>query len=191
MDIFGIVKRPVAAARLAVTLLLLSAATACSADNRAVLHTAKGDFAFNIEIADNEAQRERGLMFRTSLSPDAGMLFDYHHEQLTSFWMQNTLIPLDMVFISADGIVKTIHVNARPMDTTPIPSEVPVQFVLEIAGGRSVEIGLKDGDRFEQSRVGTASRRPLGHRVLSWPAGQPRLEPAQHHAVEDCPQMQD
>jgi hypothetical protein len=94
-------------------------------------------------------------MFRTSLAPDAGMLFDYHHEQEADFWMQNTLIPLDMVFIAADGTVKTIHVNARPLDTTPIPSGVPVRFVVEIAGGRSVEIGLKVGDKFEHPRVGT------------------------------------
>ena len=64
-----------------------------------------------------------------------------------------TLIPLDMVFIGQDGTVKTIHVNARPMDTTTIPSQVPVRFVLEIAGGRSTEIGLKVGDKFEQPRV--------------------------------------
>jgi uncharacterized membrane protein (UPF0127 family) len=137
-------------------LLMLSVATACSADNRGVFHTAKGDFAFTLEIADTEAQRERGLMFRTSLAPDAGMLFDYHQEQQAAFWMQNTLIPLDMIFIAADGTVKTIHVNARPMDPTSIPSEVPVRFVVEIAGGRSQEIGLKVGDRFENSRVGTA-----------------------------------
>ncbi|MBN9304043.1 MULTISPECIES: DUF192 domain-containing protein [unclassified Devosia] len=136
------------------TLVLLSAAAACSADNRGVFHTAKGDFAFTLEIADTEAQRERGLMFRTSLAPDAGMLFDYHQEQQAAFWMQNTLIPLDMIFIAADGTVKTIHVNARPMDPTSIPSEVPVRFVVEIAGGRSQEIGLKVGDRFENSRVG-------------------------------------
>jgi len=142
-----------AALRLAIALVLLSAAAACSADNRAVLHTAKGDFTFTVEIADTEAQRAKGLMFRTALAPDAGMLFDYHREQEAAFWMQNTLIPLDMVFISADGIVKTIHVNARPMDTTSIPSEVPVRFVLEIAGGRSVEIGLKVGDRLEHPRV--------------------------------------
>jgi uncharacterized membrane protein (UPF0127 family) len=145
-----------AAARLAFVLLLLSAASACSADNRAVFHTSKGDFPFTIEIADTDAARERGLMFRTSLAPDAGMLFDYHREQQTSFWMQNTLIPLDMIFISADGIVKTIHANAQPRDTTSIPSQVPVRFVLEIPGGRSEEIGLKVGDRFEQPRVGTA-----------------------------------
>lgn len=145
-----------AAARLAFVLVLLSVASACSADNRVVFHTSKGDFPFTVEIADTEASREKGLMFRTSLAPDAGMLFDYHHEQQASFWMQNTLIPLDMIFISADGIVKTIHVNAQPRDTTSIPSQVPIRFVMEIPGGRSEEIGLKVGDRFENPRVGTA-----------------------------------
>lgn len=125
-----------------------------SADERLVLHTARGDFPFTVEIADTDSERARGLMFRTTLAADAGMLFDYHREQLTAFWMQNTLIPLDMIFISADGVVKTIHVNARPMDTTSIPSEVPVRFVLEIPGGRSVEIGLAPGDRVEHPRIG-------------------------------------
>jgi uncharacterized membrane protein (UPF0127 family) len=145
------------AVRLAFMLLLPSVASACSADNRAVFHTSKGDFPFTLEIADTEAAREKGLMFRTSLAPDAGMLFDYHREQQASFWMQNTLIPLDMIFISADGIVKTIHVNAQPRDTTSIPSVVPIRFVVEIPGGRSEEIGLKVGDRFEHPRVGTAN----------------------------------
>ncbi len=154
MNIPALLARGFAAFRLAFVLLLLSVATACSADNRGVLHTAKGDFAFTLEIADDEASREKGLMYRTTLAPDAGMLFDYHHEQQATFWMQNTLIPLDMVFIGADGTVKTIHVNARPMDTTTIPSIVPVRFVLEIAGGRSQEIGLKVGDKFEHPRVG-------------------------------------
>jgi uncharacterized membrane protein (UPF0127 family) len=155
MNIFNGLQSIFATARLAFVLLLLGITSACSADNRGVLHTAKGDFAFNLEIADTEAQREKGLMFRTALAPDAGMLFDYHKEQLATFWMQNTLIPLDMIFIAADGTVKTIHVNARPLDTTPIPSDVPVRFVLEIAGGRSEEIGLKVGDKFEHDRVGT------------------------------------
>ena len=157
MTIFSIAGRAFAALRLALVLVVLSAPAACSADNRGVLHTSKGDFAFTLEIADDAAARAQGLMFRTSLAKDAGMLFDYHREQMAAFWMQNTLIPLDMIFIGADGVVKTIHVNARPMDTTTIPSEVPVRFVLEIAGGRSVEIGLKTGDRFEHPRVGTAN----------------------------------
>jgi len=155
MSILSTVRAAFRVVRLAVTLLLLTVATACSADNHAVFHTAKGDFGFTIEIADTEAEREKGLMFRTSLAPDAGMLFDYHQEQEAAFWMQNTLIPLDMIFISAKGVVKSIHVNARPMDTTPIPSGGLIRFVMEIPGGRSEEIGLKVGDRFENSRVGT------------------------------------
>jgi len=134
---------------------LLLGISACSAGDEAVLHTAKGDFTFAIEIADNDASREKGLMFRTSLASDAGMLFDFHHEEIATFWMQNTLIPLDMVFIGEDGTVRTIHVNAHPMDTTTIPSGVPVRFVLEIAGGRADEIGLKPGDKMTEDRVGT------------------------------------
>jgi uncharacterized membrane protein (UPF0127 family) len=155
MTVSDQVRTAFAAARLALVLLLLGVSGACSADNRGVFHTAKGDFAFNLEVADTAGERERGLMFRTNLAPDAGMLFDFHHEQQATFWMQNTLIPLDMIFIAADGTVKTIHVNARPMDTTTIPSRVPVRFVVEIAGGRSREIGLEVGDRFEHPRVGT------------------------------------
>ena len=155
MNIRNGLQSMVAAARLALALLLLGITAACSADNVGVLHTAKGDFKFSIELATTEPEREKGLMFRTSLAPDAGMLFVYQGEQQVSFWMQNTLIPLDMVFIAADGTVKTVHVNARPLDTTPIPSEVPIRFVLEIAGGRSQEVGLKVGDKFENDRVGT------------------------------------
>ena len=126
---------------------------ACSDDGHAVLHTSKGNFAFNIEIADTEQSRDRGLMFRQSLAPDAGMLFDFFDDQPVEFWMVNTFIPLDMVFIASNGIVKTVHANARPQDPTPIPSGVPVEFVLEIPGGRAAEIGLAPGDTLEQSRV--------------------------------------
>ncbi|MDB5505973.1 MAG: hypothetical protein JWR75_611 [Devosia sp.] len=142
--------------RVAVTAALLTLATACSAadETRAVLHTATGDYPFTVEIADDSAEHAKGLMFRDKLAPDAGMLFDYGGEREVSFWMQNTLIPLDMVFIGGDGMVKSIHVNARPLDTTPIPSGAPVQFVLEIPGGRSAEIGLAPGDTLENLRVG-------------------------------------
>jgi uncharacterized membrane protein (UPF0127 family) len=146
------------AARLAVFALATLLLAACSnAESRLVLHTAKGDFTFNVEIADDPAERAKGLMFRDHLAADAGMLFDYGQEQLTSFWMQNTLIPLDMIFIGADGVVKNVHVNARPLDTTSIPSEFPVRFVLEIPGGRSQEIGLAIGDKMDQARVGQAA----------------------------------
>jgi uncharacterized membrane protein (UPF0127 family) len=138
------------------TLLFTAGLAACSADESAVLHTATGAYRFHIEVADDGAERAKGLMFREELAPDAGMLFDYFEEQDVSFWMSNTLIPLDMVFISADGVVKSIHVNAKPLDLTSIPSEGPVRFVLEIPGGRSVEIGLKPGDTFEHPRVENA-----------------------------------
>ena len=153
---FSSIARPaLRAVRLSVFAFATLLLAACSnAESRLVLHTAKGDFTFNIEIADDNAERAKGLMFRDHLSADAGMLFDYGQEQLASFWMQNTLIPLDMIFIGADGVVKNIHVNARPLDTTSIPSEFPVRFVLEIAGGRSQEIGLDVGDKMDQARVG-------------------------------------
>ena len=122
-------------------------------DGRVVLHTATGDFAFSVEVVDTAESRAKGLMYRTELAKDAGMLFDFKQEQPVAFWMQNTLIPLDMVFVAADGTVKSVHVNARPMDTTSIPSGAPVQFVLEIPGGRSTEIGLKAGDTMEHPRV--------------------------------------
>ena len=137
--------------------LLLMAAPARADDSHAVLHTKKGDFTFNIEVVDTEAGRERGLMFRKSLAPDAGMLFDFLTPQMVAFWMKNTLIPLDMVFIAADGTVEAVHPNAIPGDLTPIPSGTPVRFVLEIAGGRAKAIDLEPGDRMEQSRVEPAT----------------------------------
>jgi hypothetical protein len=126
---------------------------ACSAEERLILHTGKGAFTFNVEVVDTPETTAQGLMFRESLADDAGMLFDFKEVREVSFWMQNTLIPLDMIFIAPDGTVETIHVNARPLDTTSIPSQVPVQFVLEIPGGRSVEIGLEPGDRVEHPRM--------------------------------------
>lgn len=149
-------------AQLAIAAIVALVLAACSgagetanvaSETRAILHTAKGSFAFNIEVVDTEESRAKGLMFRNELAADAGMLFDYHEEQQAAFWMQNTLIPLDMIFIGANGVVKKVHVNARPLDTTSIPSGVPVRFVLEIPGGRSNEIGLAAGDRLEHPRV--------------------------------------
>lgn len=143
--------------RVLAVLSLLAPIAACSQEDRAVLHTAKGDFAFKIEIADTDAERAQGLMFRQQLAADAGMLFDFREERPVSFWMRNTFIPLDMLFIAADGTVRNVHVNAIPHDPTPIPSDGPVQFVLEIPGGRSVELGVQPGDRLEHPRVAGGS----------------------------------
>lgn len=129
---------------------------ACSDESRLVLHTQKGDYPFTVEVVDTHEKRAEGLMFRQSLAPDAGMLFDFKETREVSFWMRNTFIPLDMVFIAADGRVESIHLNARPHDPTSIPSGAPVQFVLEIPGGRSEEIGLRPGDKAEHPRMKTS-----------------------------------
>ncbi|HCO55916.1 DUF192 domain-containing protein [Pelagibacterium nitratireducens] len=136
-------------------LVSLSPALAQDSEDLAVIHSGDQSFTFTVEIADTPEETSRGLMFREELAPDAGMLFDFIDERPTSFWMQNTLIPLDMLFIKADGEIVRIHENAIPMDTTPIPSGEPVRFVLEIPGGRSAELGLEAGARLEHARVQT------------------------------------
>lgn len=112
--------------------------------------TAKGDFHFKVEVADTDASRERGLMFRKSLAPDRGMLFDFKSSQTVSFWMKNTLIPLDMLFIGADGRIVSIAREARPMDETPIPSGAPVMAVLELRAGRAAQIDAEPGDKVRE-----------------------------------------
>lgn len=126
---------------------------ACSDEGKLVLNTSTGAYTFNVEVVDTNESRAQGLMYRTELADDAGMLFDFKEQREVSFWMRNTFIPLDMIFIDAQGVVKNIHVNAIPHDVTGIPSEGPVQFVLEIPGGRSEEIGLKVGDTMDHPRV--------------------------------------
>jgi uncharacterized protein len=122
-------------------------------ETRATLVTDTGSYDFTVEVVDTPQSRAKGLMYRTDLAPDAGMLFDFKEERETAFWMQNTLIGLDMIFIRADGTVRTVHANAIPHDTTSIPSGGPVQFVLEIPAGRAAEIGLKPGDRLAHDRI--------------------------------------
>jgi len=109
--------------------------------------TPAGRTKLQVEVADTPATRERGLMYRKSLAPDRGMLFDFKAPQPVAFWMHDTLIPLDLVFIRADGTVLSIARNARPMDETPISSGGPIRGVLEIAGGRAAQIGVLPGDR--------------------------------------------
>ncbi|MEO7027701.1 MAG: DUF192 domain-containing protein [Caulobacteraceae bacterium] len=112
--------------------------------------TARGRFLFHVEIADTDAGREKGLMFRKSLAPDRGMLFDFKTPRPVAFWMKNTLIPLDMLFIDTQGRVLSIARDAKPMSETPIPSGGEVLGVLEVAGGRAAEIGAEPGDRVDE-----------------------------------------
>lgn len=111
--------------------------------------TAKGAFRFRVEVADTDAARERGLMFRKTLGPDQGMLFDFKTPQQVAFWMKNTLIPLDMLFVAADGHIIAVARQARPLSETPIPSGGDVLGVVELRGGRAAEIGAQPGDVVE------------------------------------------
>lgn len=103
--------------------------------------------AFVVEVARSPSEQARGLMFRQALGPRQGMIFPYHPPQPASFWMRNTVIPLDMIFIRADGTIARIEANTVPLSLQPVVSGEPVAAVLEIAGGRSAELGLSAGDR--------------------------------------------
>lgn len=100
---------------------------------------------FTVDVADDNEERARGLMFVEDMPRMSGMLFVYDRPQRVSFWMRNTLIPLDMVFIDQTGVVRDIHVNAQPLDETPIFGGEDIQFVLEVNGGMSDLLGLKPG----------------------------------------------
>ncbi len=113
-----------------------------------VIVTAKGDkHVFDVEIARSANELAYGLMNRSGMAKDHGMLFVFRDETERSFWMKNTLIPLDMLFIRSDGIIHRIHPSAIPHDLTPIFSQGPVMAVLELNGGRSADLGIKAGDR--------------------------------------------
>ena len=114
------------------------------------------DLKFEVDLATNDAERSQGLMFRKELGAFEGMLFDFHQEMPVSFWMKNTLIPLDMVFIAADGTVKHVHANAVPLSTEAIPSRYPVRGVLEINGGSAALLGIKPGDKVRHPIFGNA-----------------------------------
>src|SRR4051812_19991975 len=110
------------------------------------IHSATGVHRFTVEIAATPQQQEQGLMFRRSLAPNHGMIFPYDPPQEVGFWMRNTLIPLDMVFIRADGRIARIA-TAKPLDESIVPSGEPIAVVLELAGGRAAELGIAAGDR--------------------------------------------
>jgi uncharacterized membrane protein (UPF0127 family) len=112
------------------------------------IRSASGEHRFTVEVAATPDQQERGLMFVRSLAPDRGMIFPYDPPQQVSFWMKNTLIPLDMIFIRADGTIARIA-TAKPLDETPVPGGEPIAAVLEIAGGRAAELGIGAGDTVE------------------------------------------
>ena len=108
-----------------------------------------GTHSFRVEVADTPEAHARGLMHRTDLPADAGMLFVFDRAAEVSFWMRDTLISLDMLFIAADGRINRIHHDARPHDETQIASRGRVTHVLEINGGLAASLGIARGDRVE------------------------------------------
>ena len=113
------------------------------------LEIASGDksHVFQVEVMKTPEGRAKGLMFRQHMADDRGMLFDFEREEPVAMWMRNTYIPLDMLFIRANGVVHRVHERAQPLDETTIPAGAPVRFVLELNGGTAAKLGIKAGDR--------------------------------------------
>ena len=111
-----------------------------------------GSHHFTVEVARTAADQERGLMYRRNLAPNRGMIFPLPRAEQATFWMKNTLIPLDLVFIRSDGSIANVAANARPMDESLISSEGMVTEVLELAGGRAAQLGIVAGDRVDWTR---------------------------------------
>jgi uncharacterized protein len=109
--------------------------------------TSSGEHSFQVEIAKDDATRERGLMDRRYMAADRGMLFEFDRDAPAAFWMKNTYIPLDMIFIARTGLVTRIAANAEPLSERVIPSGGPCAAVLELNGGTAAAIGLKVGDK--------------------------------------------
>jgi len=113
---------------------------------------------FRVEVVNTVEKRTIGMMFRKTMDRDFGMLFVFDHpdEQEHSFWMKNTMVPLDIVFIRKDGTIHHIHPKAVPYDETSLPSNGPVFSVLEIKGGVAAKLGLKPGDVVHHAHFGNA-----------------------------------
>ena len=111
--------------------------------------TQSGPRRFDVEVMRDDAGRSRGLMFRRSMAPDHGMLFDFERDEPVTMWMKNTYLPLDMVFIRPDGTISRIAADTEPLSTAIIPSGSPVVAVLELNAGTAAKLGIKAGDRIE------------------------------------------
>ena len=134
--------------RLIVAAWLLVAQSAFAASPiPAHIATAKGDVALTLETATTPETRNYGLMNRKTLKPNDGMVFLFPRESRLSFWMKDTLIPLDMLFIDKSGTIAHINPQATPLSTTPIDSSTPILTVIEIDGGRAAREGIAVGDK--------------------------------------------
>ena len=142
------------AALLLVTAVLPATPVARAAGTEVLtLLTSSGEHRFTVEIAESDEEKGRGLMFRSSLADDAGMLFIYPRAQQVSMWMRNTYISLDMVFIADGGTVHRIERRTEPFSERLIDSQGPVRAVLELSAGTADRIGLKPGDKVASPRL--------------------------------------
>jgi len=123
------------------------------ASPRVSFTTSEGTFAYVVELAMTSPEQQRGLMHRHTMVADAGMIFVFPDERPRSFWMRNTLIHLDMVFVRADGVVDSFITGAEPLTEVPRPSAGPARFVIELNAGETVNMGLRAGDRVTLQNV--------------------------------------
>jgi hypothetical protein len=113
---------------------------------------------YRVEVAATSAQQAHGMMYRTRMDPMTGMLFPLDPPRTASFWMENTLIPLDLLFIGSDGRIRNIVAGAVPRSRAPLSSVGPVAAVLELAGGEAERIGARPGDRVSWGKPAAATR---------------------------------
>ena len=135
----------VAASLLVLAALMMFAARVAHADDTLTIDAPGGPVSFTVELALSAEDQARGLMFRNTLAERHGMLFDFGEEREVSMWMKNTLIPLDMIFIRADGTIHRIAENTEPLSLGIIGSRGDVKAVLEIAGGSAKTLGIAPG----------------------------------------------
>ena len=117
------------------------------------IETGAGVHTVMVEVAVTAEERGVGLMHRSALAPDRGMLFDFGETRQVTMWMKNTLIPLDMFFAESDGLIVTIAERTTPLSEKRIPSGQPVRFVLEMAGGSAERLGVAPGDRLRHPLI--------------------------------------
>jgi uncharacterized membrane protein (UPF0127 family) len=113
------------------------------------IHRGSKVLTFRVELARSPLEQAKGLMFRTAMGPDEGMVFPFDPPRGASFWMRNTVIPLDLIFIAPDGRISNIAANAVPYDETPLTSTGEAKAVLELNGGRAAQLGIVPGDKVE------------------------------------------
>jgi uncharacterized membrane protein (UPF0127 family) len=112
---------------------------------------------FTVEVAATPQQQERGLMFRNELADDRGMIFPMQPPRTASFWMKDTFIPLDMLFIRTDGSVAFVAANVPPYSREPVSAGIPVAAVLELRGGRAAELGIGEGAKVQWGDCSTSA----------------------------------